>query len=70
MTSTAGRLVRLEERMPKGCATCRHWGPVAWAVGRDDAPPPRSETCPGCERRVPIEELRRIVLVGVTAADV
>jgi len=52
-------------RRPEDCASCRAWGPVAFAF--DDAEA-RPETCPACGRRVPIRLLRRYV--GVGAEDV
>lgn len=60
--NTHGRLIRLEERAPRGCPTCRTWGPSVYQVG--DAPPDRGEACPACGRRVPILLTRRIVVVG------
>lgn len=68
--SLNGRLSRLERHVPGGCPVCRHWGPVAWAIGREDAHPTRPETCPSCGRHVPIEELRRVVLARVSFEDV
>ena len=69
MMTTMGRLIRLEDRQPKGCATCRAWGPATITVIREDAGGHRSETalerpdsCPLCGRTVPIRLRRTIVL--------
>ena len=56
MTSTAGRLIRLEERMPKGCTTCRSWEASAFQIvvqGADEETS-RGEVCPACGRHVPL----------------
>ena len=56
MTSTTGRLIRLEERLPKGCPTCLTWEAGAFQVSfqGDDAEPIRAEDCPTCGRHVPL----------------
>jgi len=61
MTSTIGRLSRLEDRLPKGCPTCRAWaaGALHVTVQGDDDEPPHPEGCPACGRHVP---LHRIVI--------
>jgi len=56
MTSTAGRLIRLEERKPKGCATCRSWEASAFQIvvqGADEETS-RGDVCPDCRRHVPL----------------
>ncbi len=62
MTSMAGRLIRLEERMPKGCPTCRSWGLATCQIvvqGADEEPI-RPETCPDCRCHV----LLTLIIIG------
>lgn len=62
MTSTAGRLIRLEERMPKGCPTCRSWeaATLQIVVQGADEETSRGEVCPACGRHVPL----KLIVIG------
>ena len=60
MATMIGRLVRLEERIPGGCPTCRTWGPAAYQITDGDLE--RSECCPSGGRYVPIHLVRHLVL--------
>ena len=42
MSSTTGRLIRLEARLPKGCPTCRTWEAGALQISLQDDEEPRS----------------------------
>ena len=55
MTSTARGLIRLEDQMPKGCATCRSWGlaDIQSNVAGVESAPTWPERCPDCARAVP-----------------
>jgi len=57
MRSPNGRLTRLEECVPKGCPTCRAWGPASLRIIVDGVqePPARSDLCPDCGRHVPLQ---------------
>ena len=57
MTSMAGRLIRLEERAPKGCPTCRAWGAASLRVIVQgiEGSPARGDGCPDCGRHVPLQ---------------
>jgi len=61
MSSTNGRLTRLEDRLPKGCPTCRTWEAGAIHVGFQGDEPElvRGDDCSDCGRHVP---LRRVVI--------
>src|SRR5690349_8047930 len=55
------RLVKLEQRLPVGGATCRTW--MDAVLVDDDGSRARSEDCPACGRFVPIRTV--IVIRGV-----
>lgn len=55
------RLGRLEDRVPKGCPSCRTWGPVVFEDGEGRRS--RPDACPNCGRPVPVRLVRRYVLV-------
>ena len=62
MSKHNGRLTRLEERLPRGCPTCRAWeaGAVRVSVQDDDVEPLHPEGCPACGRPVP----RHRIVIG------
>jgi DNA-directed RNA polymerase subunit RPC12/RpoP len=55
------RLIKLEQRLPVGCATCRTW--MDAVLGDEDGSRSRSEDCPSCGRRVLIRTV--IIIRGV-----
>jgi len=61
MSNQSGRLTRLEERIPKGCPTCRAWGAASLRVSVQgiEGAPARGDGCPDCGRHVP---LHRVVI--------
>lgn len=59
MSSTNGRLARLEDRLPKGCPTCQSWadGAIHVTVQGADDEPVRGDDCPDCGRHVPLHRI-------------
>jgi hypothetical protein len=55
------RLLKLEQRLPVGCAICRTW--MDAVLGDDDGSRSRPDDCPACGRYVPIRTV--IVIRGV-----
>ena len=56
MSTQSGRLTRLEDRMPKGCPTCRSWEAATFQIvvqGADEETS-RGDVCPTCGRHVPL----------------
>ena len=56
MSIQSGRLTRLEDRMPKGCATCQDWTVevLRFQIGDEPAESTRPDACPNCGREAPL----------------
>jgi len=66
MRDHLARIVKLEDRVPRGCAVCRRWSPVVLVDRSGDRSRPAA--CPACGRAVAMTET--VELAGVALADI